>query len=57
MYKTMPSCLGLDPQTTNTCQECDFKDLCEYIRANFIAKDRLQPICEKLEKILTGVTA
>jgi hypothetical protein len=57
MCKTVPPCFGLDPQTPDACQKCDFKDLCEYIHANFVARDRLQPICEKLERILTGVTA
>jgi hypothetical protein len=55
---TLPPCLGQgEPQTPDACQKCEFKLQCEYIRANFVAKGRLLPIYEKLEKILMGVHA
>jgi len=58
MCDTMPSCLGQDePQTPNACNGCAAKDLCAYVHANFVAKNKLLPVLKRLEKILAEVHA
>jgi len=52
----LPPCLGQDePQIPSACNGCAAKELCKYVRANFVAKDRLQPILTKLEKAIEAV--
>jgi len=54
MSKTIPSCFGLGrPQQTDTCQECDFKELCKKISEEFLPKAKLEPVIKKLENIVT----
>jgi hypothetical protein len=49
----LPPCLGQDePETPSACNGCAAKELCKYVRANFVAKNKLMPVLSKLEKII-----
>jgi len=49
----LPQCLGQgEPQTPSTCNGCVAKELCKYVRANFVAKNKLMPVLVKLEKAI-----
>ena len=54
---SIPSCLGYGrPSQGNTCETCEAKDLCTKVKEDFVPKSVVLRVCEKLEKILAGVT-
>jgi hypothetical protein len=51
---TLPGCFALygAPLAPNgPCEKCTYARLCKHVKANFVAKTKLQPILARLEEI------